>query len=204
MAFKTFISYKYNESKDLRDRIIKAMGADAKYYNGEDGYTEDMSSLKAETIKRKLTDMMHETSVTIIILSPKMCESKWIDWEIEYCLKHETRKNRTSHTNGLVGVIKKVDGNYDWLVNHLKNCHGQSVINFKKELLFEIIYMNQFNSKPALKHCNECDTYDYMNGSYITFVEEDEFINNIDKYIRNAYNKSENDARGYEIWLPEK
>ena len=101
MAFKTFISYKYNESKDLRDRIIKAMGADAKYYNGEDGYTEDMSSLKAETIKRKLTDMMHGTSVTIIILSPKMCESKWIDWEIEYCLKHTTRKNRTSHTNGL-------------------------------------------------------------------------------------------------------
>ena len=95
MAFKTFISYKYNESKDLRDRIIKAMGADAKYYNGEDGYTEDMSSLKAETIKRKLTDMMHGTSVTIIILSPKMCESKWIDWEIEYCLKHTTRKNRT-------------------------------------------------------------------------------------------------------------
>ena len=202
MAHKTFISYKYSESTDLRDRILKALGDDAKYYQGEDGYTEDMSSLKADTIKKTLTDMMYGTSVTIIILSPKMTESKWMDWEIEYCLKHITRKDRTSQTNGLVGVIKKVDGNYDWLVNRLVNCHGKSVVNYKKNLLFDIIHKNQFNSTPAQKHCDKCNTYDHMKGSYITFVEEDEFINNIDKYINDAYDKSENDASGYDIYLP--
>ena len=35
MAHKTFISYKYSESRELRDRIIKAMGSDAAYYTGE-------------------------------------------------------------------------------------------------------------------------------------------------------------------------
>ena len=35
MAHKTFISYKYSESKDLRDRIIDALGDDATYYKGE-------------------------------------------------------------------------------------------------------------------------------------------------------------------------
>ena len=53
---------------------------------------------------------MYDTSVTIVIVSPHIKESKWIDWEIEYCLKNITRKNRTSHTNGIVGVIMKVNG----------------------------------------------------------------------------------------------
>lgn len=43
-----------------------------------------------------------------------MKESKWIDWEIEYCLKDITRKDRTSHTNGVVAVIMKVDNSYEW------------------------------------------------------------------------------------------
>ncbi len=202
MAHKTFISYKYSESTDLRDRIIEKMGEDAKYYKGEDGYTEDMSDLKADTIKKKLRDMMYDTSVTIIILSPKMTESKWIDWEIEYCLKDETRKDRTSHKNGLVGVIKKVNGNYDWFKAKGTDCHGTSITKYKMDKVFDIISNNHFNSKPEQWHCDKCKTYDYMNGSYITFVEEDDFINNIDEYINNAYDKSENDASGYDIYLP--
>lgn len=35
MAHKSFISYKYSESKELRDKIIKALGDDATYYKGE-------------------------------------------------------------------------------------------------------------------------------------------------------------------------
>ena len=35
MAHKTFISYKYSESQELRDRIIQAMGSDAAYYTGD-------------------------------------------------------------------------------------------------------------------------------------------------------------------------
>lgn len=30
MAYKTFISYKYSEAKELRERILDALGADAK------------------------------------------------------------------------------------------------------------------------------------------------------------------------------
>ena len=38
-----------------------------------------------------------------------------------------------------------------------------------------------------------------MTGSYIAFVEEEDFLANIDKYINNAYDKSENDGAGYKI-----
>lgn len=142
---------------------------------------------------------MYDTSVTIVILSPNIKKSKWIDWEIEYCLKNITRKNRTSHTNGVVGVIMKVDGGYDWFVNHLANCHGTSVINFKDDKLFSIIHKNHFNSNPSKWHCKQCETYEWLNGSYIEYIEEERFLSNPQKYIDNAYDKSENDASGYDI-----
>ena len=98
MAHKTFISYKYSESWELRDRIIQAMGSDAAYYTGETSESPDMSDLKTATIRKKLADMIYSTSVTIVIISPHMKESNWIDWEIEYSLTQTTRKERTMGT----------------------------------------------------------------------------------------------------------
>lgn len=107
MAHKTFISYKWSEAQQLRDDIIDALGEDASYYKGETSDSPDLTDTTTDNIKKNLRDMMYDTSVTIVIISPHMKESKWIDWEIEYCLKDETRKGRTSHNNGVVGVITK-------------------------------------------------------------------------------------------------
>ena len=191
MAHKTFISYKYSEAQDLRDVIIKALGSDATYYQGETSDSPDLSDTSTENIKRNLTNMMYNTSVTIVIISPNMIKSKWIDWEIEYCLKEISRKDRTSHTNGIVGVIKKWNGNCDWIKTHLTNCHGLPTIKFKNEYLYPIISKNRYNSTPPLRHCATCDTYDFMNGSYITLVDEDSFLINPSYYIDNAFDKSE-------------
>ena len=43
MAHKTFISYKYSEAQELRDRIIKAFGDDASYYQGETSASPDLT-----------------------------------------------------------------------------------------------------------------------------------------------------------------
>lgn len=72
MAHKTFISYKYSEAKDLRDRIIDALGDDATYYQGETSDSPNMSDLTTRTIKQKLSDMLYDTSVTIVVISPHM------------------------------------------------------------------------------------------------------------------------------------
>lgn len=88
MARKTFITYKYsdvvqgNNDNNLRDRIIEKFGDDAKYYRGENGYTKDLSSHSALYIKEKLKDMIRDTSVTILILSPNMKLSQWMNWEL--------------------------------------------------------------------------------------------------------------------------
>ena len=83
MAHKTFISYKYSESRELRDRIIQAMGSDAAYYTGETSESPDMSDLKTATIRMILADMIYSSSVRFVIISPHLKESNWIDWEIE-------------------------------------------------------------------------------------------------------------------------
>lgn len=199
MAHKTFISYKYSESRNLRDRIIYALGSDASYYTGETSESPDMSDLKTETIRKKLSDMIYATSVTIVIISPHMKESKWIDWEIEYSLKQITRNDRISHINGIVGVVMKVNGGYDWFIHPTVNCHGTPVVTYDSKLVYPIISNNHFNSDPEQWHCNQCKTFDWLNGSYIEYVKEDDFLLNPSKYIDNAYEKSKNDGEGYRL-----
>lgn len=199
MAHKTFISYKYSEARQLRDDIICALGDDASYYKGETSDSPDLTDTTTENIKRNLRDMMYDTSVTIVIISPNMKQSKWIDWEIEYCLKKTTRKNRTSHINGVVGVIMKCDGDYSWFKNTHQNSDGCITSSYKEEKVYGIIRENHFNQNPEVYSCDICKSYDALTGSYIAYVEEDEFLNNPNKYIDNAYDKSENDAIGYNL-----
>lgn len=199
MAHKTFISYKWSEAQKLRDDIIDALGDDATYYKGETSDSPDLTDTSTENIKKKLKDMMYDTSVTIVIISPNMKKSKWIDWEIEYCLKNITRKDRTSHTNGVVGVIMKYNGGYDWFKTTTEKDDGCNSSLYKKELVYDIINNNRFNQNPKKYSCDICKTVNSLTGSYIAYVEEEIFLSNPSKYINNAYDKSENDAAGYDL-----
>ena len=75
MAHKTFISYKWSEAQKLRDDIITALGKDATYYKGETSESPDLTDTSTENIKKNLKDMMYDTSVTIVIISPNMKKS---------------------------------------------------------------------------------------------------------------------------------
>lgn len=201
MAHKTFISYKYSEARDLRDKIIDALGEDSSYYKGETSESPNMDDLNTETIKKNLCDMMYDTSVTIVIISPNMKDSKWIDWEINYCLRKQTRKGRTSQRNGIVGVIMKFNGSYDWIKSTVKKSDGCSVSYYDNSLMYDIINKNRSNQNPKRYNCDTCRCIDRLSGSYISLIEEDEFLSNPTKFINNAFDKSENDASGYEISL---
>lgn len=199
MARKTFISYKHDEAINLRDRIIDAMGDDASYYMGETSESPNLSDKKTETIRKNLSDMMYKTSVTIVIISPNMKQSNWIEWEISYCLKRNTRSERTSNRNGVVGVIMKSNGSYDWARTKHVLDDGFKYYTYSTNLFLDIINENRFNQDP-LKYSNEkYKTVSSLTGHYITLVDEEEFLNNIDKYIENAFSKSENDASGYKL-----
>lgn len=199
MAHKTFISYKYSEAQSLRNDIISALGEDAKFYQGETSNSPDLTDTSTDNIKNNLKEMMFNTSVTIVIISPNMKESNWIDWEIEYCLKKNSRKDRTSQRNGVVGVIMKYEGGYDWFKQIQTNSDGCSVRTYKTEKVFDIINNNRFNQNVKQYSCDVCKCIDALTGSYIAYVEEEDFLLNPQRYIDNAYDKSENDASGYTI-----
>ena len=192
MARKTFVSYKYSEARNIRDRIIVALGDDAIYYQGEQSDSPDLTDTSTENIKNKLKDMMFNTSVTIVVVSPKIIQSKWIDWEIEYSLKEISRDGRTSKTNGIVGVVMKINGGYDWLITKTKKDDGCTTRNIDSSKLYEIINNNRYNLQTDDHFtCNHCKTYSQLDGSYISLVDEEDFITDPNKYIENAYSKSQ-------------
>lgn len=119
---------------------------------------------------------MYDTSVTIVIISPNMKKSKWIDWEIEYCLKSITRKDRTSHTNGVVGVIMKHNGGYSWLKTTSNNDDGCSSSSYDSSKMYDIINNNHFNQNPKVYSCDNCKTVNSLTGSYIALVEEEDYL----------------------------
>lgn len=106
MARKTFISYKYSEAQDSRDKIIQALGNDATYYKGETSDSPDLTDRTTDTIKKHLRDMIFDTTVLIVVISPNVDRSKWIEWEINYATNIQTRDNRTSHRDGIVVVLE--------------------------------------------------------------------------------------------------
>jgi hypothetical protein len=191
MARETFISYKYSEAQGTRDKILESLGSDATYYRGETSASPDLTDSSTEAIKRTLADMIFETSVLILVVSPNMRLSTWIDWEVEYCLKEMTRKNRTSKTNGVVGVVQEVNGRYDWLVTTTQKSDGCSVRSYNESKLYSIVTGNRYNRKQKSYACATCQTFGQLDGSYISFVDESAFLAYPETYIENAYGKSE-------------
>lgn len=198
MAHKTFISYKYSDARNVRDRIIQALGSDATYYKGEDGFSQDLSGYTAETIKEHLKDMIYDTSVTIVVLSPQMNDSAWIPWELEYSLRDVKRGDHYSHSNGIVAVIKKVNGNYSWLRQDIVQSDGCYTHSFDESKIPAIITENRCNQEPQEYACNCCKSIDRLEGSYISIINEDEFIGDPTRFIENAYEKSQH-LGGYRL-----
>ncbi len=188
MAHKTFISYKYTdvvENKgyyNLRDRIIRALGDDANYYKGENSASPNLNDLKTSTIRKKLSDMIYDTSVLIVILSPNMTQSEWMEWELNYALRNQTRNDRTSHPNGVIAVVQKQEtynyfsDGYYWL----KDWQG----NWDLSKTFSLIKSNQNNKMISAPY--------YLSENYIDIITEEAFMRNPSKYIEAAYLKSQN------------
>ena len=198
MAHKTFISYKFSEARELRDRIIDSLGQDASYYKGETADSPDLTDRKTETIKEHLKGMLFDTTVTIVIVSPNMRQSNWIDWEIEYSLRNYNRSGKCSSTNGVLGVLMKVDGGYDWIRNHTSHADGCSSNSYSDSLLPDIMQNNRYNQVPKVYACPSCKSVNRLTGSYISLVDEDEFLASPKLFVENAYEKSQN-LRNYEI-----
>lgn len=194
MAHKTFISYKYSEAVSLRDAIIKKLGSDATYYQGETSSSPDMSDLKTSTIRQKLADMIYDTTVMVVVVSPNMMQSAWMEWEIKYALREQSRNGRTSHSDGLVCVVQK-DAFYEGFGLDPYSWAKLSDGRWSAAKFFDVLVKNMVNKKTwtesPIPSTNKA-LYDSLSESYIDIVAEDAFLRNPSFYIDKAFDKSEN------------
>ena len=138
MSKKVFVTYKHDDSDVhyLQDfRHEKHGGKTARAYvdclidefKGNEIYKgegdEDLSEFKDDTIKTRLKKKIHDSSITIVLISPNMREygqaesDQWIPWEISYSLKEVTRNDKTSYPNGMLAVVlPNQSGDYDYYV----------------------------------------------------------------------------------------
>lgn len=208
MGHKIFISYKYGDSSVQRlartpyweptivrhyvDEIQSRLKEGDHINKGElDG--EDLSMFKDETIASKLRDKIYDSSVTIVLISPRMKDpnipekDQWIPWEISYSLCEVQRADRVSRTNALLGVVlPDVNGSCEYVITD-RHCCPAGCVNLNRTSLFTIIQNNTFNRKrPPVHTCNIQDTIWEYPFSYMHIVSWSKFINNMDDAIEKA------------------
>ena len=178
MSRKVFVSYKYSDGRQCKDRIMAKLGNQGQIYKGEKGYN-DLSSFASSTIKDYLADMIYDSSVLLVVISTAVARSEWVDWEIGYALRNSTRNGRTSKRNGILCVVQKdlYSGNSSWAFDYNNNV-------YKSYLPTRIIH-NMQSIYGAI------DYWSKANPDYCIIVSESTFMTNPEKYIEAAYERSQ-------------
>ena len=80
-----------------------------------------------------------------------------------------------------------MNGESDWLVTRDRKQNGCTVRSIADANLYPIITDNRYNQKKKTYACPDCRTYNQLDGSYISLVDESVFIAAPDQYIENAW-----------------
>lgn len=196
MARRVFISFRFSDGEKYKEDLCKLFDqAEDVIDFSED---EDRSDMSDETIQKHLYNKLRNTSVTLVLLTPKAIEynknfwtGEYDDWmydELRYSL--EERENNT--TNGVIAIYNKEAK--DLLITMSKHkcdiCNNESIVSTIKDIN-NLVRKNMMNIKDSYKK-NQCyDIYDGLEDSYISLISYDEFTSDISKYIENAISKKE-------------
>lgn len=81
-------------------------------------------------------------------------------------------------------------------VSHSRGLLNVSQLYLKPYFFTEKTFPLASNRVNLATHATDANAF---TGSYISYVKEEDFLNNPQKYINNAFDKSENDASGYDL-----
>jgi len=209
MARKIFVSYKYYDtlvapipeledaddvSGTCRDYVDMTMGLleGIEIYKGETD-DQDLSQFKDTTIKTRLKEKIRDSTVTIVMISKGMKETReestqWIPWEIKYSLYESVFDGRKKIPNGLIAVIIP-DENHSYDHFYQKNdCEHCNTVTHKTNEQFKIIKHNMFNKKkPTTTSCpsiyHESTSHQGNDYSYMLPVKWHDFVVNPSMYV---------------------
>ena len=226
MGKKIFVSYKYsdNDVAFLDEYNYYGIYSTARNYvdylqdkkfsgddlNKAESDDEDLSQFKDDTIKSKLRDKIWDSSITLVLISPRIKEygkpeeDQWIPWEVAYSLRTETRNNQHSLPNGMIAVVlPDQSGSYDYFITHeiLLDDSGEEneVRTLHTDKTFKIIRKNMFNQKEPTTSIMQGHTVYFGECSYIITVVWKDFIDDPDQYIDRATDLKENRIDEYKL-----
>lgn len=193
MVTKVFISFRFSDGKEIKDELVDLFDESTEVINRSEDV--DRSQMSDEYIQDYLYEKLKETSVTIVLLTPKAVDynknfwGEYDDWlydELRYSLEDRTN----NRTNGVVAVytddardmILESSSHYCSFCQQTKSCRTlKSFDNLARK--------NMLNIKPSYKK-NPCnDLYDDSHDSYISLVSLEDFKRDYTKHISNAKEK---------------
>ncbi len=215
MGRKVFVSYKHcddrveplgkygDTARAYVDHLMEN-SLDDEIYKGEGN--EDLSEFKNDTIKNRLKEKIHDSSITLVLISPGMkdgCKKEsdqWIPWEISYSLKEITRGDKLSHSNGVLAIVlPDRSGSYGYYISY-RACAECHVRQLDTGNLFQILRENMFNYRDGQRETCDCCGCSYYRGdsSYIESVKWCDFLSNKDHYLDRAASIRDN-RKSYNI-----
>ena len=221
MGYKIFVSYKYHDDsvyplqtfmhafpfynstttvRNYVDKVESYFEHTDNQYKGESD-NEDLSYLSEDAIWERLKTKIYDSSVTIVMISPKMKEqykserSQWIPWEIAYSLRETTRGDRTSHSNAVLAVVLPDKSyQYTYFTEPFSYQSPNGIFNSGNDSVFSIIRKNMnnrlnFNNSFFAGH----GMFNISVGdeSYIPSVTWDDFIKTPMRYVEYAVRHKE-------------
>lgn len=195
MGHKVFVSYKFSDAVQTREKIRGILGDSGHYYNGEKGFKALQNA--DSTIKEYLKDMIFGTSVTIVVISPEVRNSDWVDWEIRYSLRQSSRNGITSHRNGILCVVQE---RYYWAGYSARHWARDSYGNYRKDIFPDAIIDNlqaTFSKDPLSTDPFTRLIYQRLYNDkkdYCIIVDEASFVKNPSVYIEKAYNRAQDNS----------
>ncbi|EMF0511255.1 TIR domain-containing protein [Enterococcus hirae] len=193
MATNVFVSFRFDDGKELKDELVELFDISTEVINRSEDV--DRSEMTEDTIQSYLYDKLKNTSVTIVLLTPKAvnykknCIGEYDDWLYDE-LRYSLEDRKSNRTNGVVALY--TDESKSMLIE--SSIHKCSVCNKERNsstiLNFDnLVRKNMLNVKEQYKF-NTCNNlYDRDKDSYISLVHFDDFKTDYQKYIDSAKEK---------------
>ena len=191
MANRVFISFRFDDGKSYKDELVRRFEKDSEVINCSED--KDRSEYTDETIKKYLYGKLSNTSVTIVILTPKAIKhqkdyfGRYDDWmydEIRYSLEDRDYNK----PNGLIAVYTPEVANQVITNSSCHNCSKECPI-LSVNWFDNLVRYNMMNVKSKYKF-NPCEgIYNANLDSYCSIVSWDDFISDYTEYIKYADEK---------------
>lgn len=124
MSRKVFVSYSHNLDQVAADHF-GAFFSDSRDVYIDKSVREDLGDLAAITIQNRLSLLINDSTVTVILIGRDTGGRSWVDWEIYHSLRQGEGKTR----NGLLGIF--IPNREHWIPDRLRdNRHMGLLINW--------------------------------------------------------------------------